>query len=422
MPKLYLKRSLQRLKNLLWHYPKSLIYNLYYRFPAKKLILIGVTGTDGKTTTTLLIHRCLLEAGIKAGSISTLGAKIGDNEVKIGLHTTSPDSSVVQKLLRRMVDHGLTHVVVEVTAHAIDQYRYRGCHFQAAVITNVTHEHLDDFINIDSYTRTKTKLFRQTGIAILNRDDPSYQIIKNQIRSPIITYGINKNSDFQAKNIRTSSDSLSFKVGNLTFKTNSNYHYQIYNILAAHAVLTKLNIDPQILLSVIRHFPEIKGRREEISNPFHFRTLIDFAHTPAALKTTLESLRKITSGKLIVIFGATGGRDQTKRPIMGQVVSQIADIAVITADDTRNEKVKDINCQIIAGVDPLRVKNKSFVYYDIGNRQDAFNLAIKLANPRDTVIACGKGHETTILHGKTEYPWSESAAFRTAFHLKTHHV
>jgi UDP-N-acetylmuramoyl-L-alanyl-D-glutamate--2,6-diaminopimelate ligase len=422
MPKLYLKRSFQRLKNLLWHYPKSLFYNLYYGFPGKKLILIGVTGTDGKTTTTLLIHHCLLEAGIKAGSISTLGAQIGNQEIKIGLHTTSPDSSVVQKLFRRMVDAGITHVVVEVTAHAIDQYRYSGCRFKAAVITNVTHEHLDDFINFSLYTQTKAKLFRHTDFAILNHDDPSYQIIKDKTSASIVTYGINETSDFQAKDIRDSAKLLTFKVSNLTFKTDSNYHHQIYNILAAHAVLQTLHIDPQIILSVIKHFPEIKGRREEISNSYHFRTLIDFAHTPAALKTTLESLKKTTTGKLIVIFGATGGRDQTKRPIMGQVVSQIADVAVITADDTRNEKVENINRQIIAGIDQSRVKSKSFTYYDIGNRQDAFNMAVKLAASGDTIVACGKGHETTILHGKTEYPWSESAAFRTAFRLKTQHV
>lgn len=422
MPKVPLKRSYQRLKNLFWHLPKSLFYSIYYGFPAKKLTLIGVTGTDGKTTTTLLIHHCLLEAGIKAGAISTLGAKIGTQELKIGLHTTSPDPAVVQKLLRQMLDSGITHVVIEITAHAIDQYRFFGCHFQIAVLTNITHEHLDDFINLNFYTQTKAKLFHNSDIAILNRDDPSYQTIKKQIHTKVFSYGIEEKADFQATNIRFSSNSLSFKVNNLNFKTDSNYRYQIYNILAAHAVLSKLNIDSKVILNVIKKFPEIKGRREEVSNSLHLHTLIDFAHTPAALKTTLESLKTTTHGKLIVIFGATGGRDQSKRPIMGQVVSQIADIAIITADDTRNEKVEDINRQIIAGIDPKRLQNKSFIYYNIGNRQDAFNQAIRLASPGDTVIACGKGHETTILHGKTEYPWSESAAFRTAFRLKNQNV
>ena len=415
MSKLYLKRSFQIFKNIFWHFPKSLFFNIYYRFPSRKLTLIGITGTDGKTTTTFLIHRCLTEAGIKCGSISTLGAKIGNNEIKVGLHTTSPDPSVVQKLLRQMVDSGLTHVVIEVTAHAIDQYRFYGCHFHTAVITNVTHEHLDDFLNLNTYTQIKAKLFRHADIAVLNRDDVSYPLIKKQTRATIITYGIDQKADFQALNIHTSLKSLDFQVGKLTFSTDSVYLHQIYNILASLAVLSSLHLDPKILRSVIKHFPEIKGRREEISNTFHFRTLIDFAHTPAALKTTQESLKKSTSGKLIVIFGATGGRDQSKRPIMGHVVSQIADIAIITADDTRNEKVSDINQQIIAGIDS---SNSSFTYYDIQNRQDAFNLAIKLAVPGDTVIACGKGHETTILHGKTEYPWSESAAFRSAFRLR----
>jgi len=418
MPKLYLKRSIQNLKNLFWHYPKNLFYNCYYGFPSKKLTLIGVTGTDGKTTTTFLIHHCLLEAGIKCGSISTLGARIGNKEIEIGLHTTSPDPSVVQKILRQMVDNGITHVVIEVTAHAIDQYRFGSCHFKTAVLTNISHEHLDDFIDLNFYTKIKARLFRHTDNIILNRDDPSYQFVKEQSVAVPITYSITKTSDYQAKNIKYSPTFLSFEVGNLTFKTNSQYQYQIYNILAAHAVLSTFHINPQIILSVIKHFPEIKGRREEIANLFHIRTLVDFAHTPAALHTTLESLKRSTPGKLIVIFGATGGRDQSKRPLMGQVVSQTADIAIITADDTRNEKVEDINRQIIAGVDPLQIKNKKFTYYNIGNRQDAFNLAVKLAIPGDTIIACGKGHENTILHGKTEYPWSESAAYQTAFRLK----
>jgi UDP-N-acetylmuramoyl-L-alanyl-D-glutamate--2,6-diaminopimelate ligase len=410
-----LKRSFQWLKNIFWHYPKALFYNLYYGFPAKKLILIGVTGTDGKTTTTILIHQCLTNAGIKAGLISTVGAKIGSKESTIGLHTTSPDPSKVQQLLRQMVDQGVTHAVIEVTAHALDQYRFHGCHFHTAVLTNTSHEHLDDFLNMADYINTKSKLFYLCDFAILNKDDLSYQQIKKTIQTPLTTYSINQKSDHQAKDITQKPGNLSFNVNDYSFKTNSAYHYQIYNILAAFCVLQSLKIDPQILINTIKQFPEIKGRREEVPNKYHFRTIVDFAHTPNALKNTLSSLRTTTTGKLIVIFGATGGRDQTKRPLMGYEVSLLADIAIITADDTRHEKVEDINQQIISGIDPDK---KTFIYHNIPNRQDAFNLAVKLASPGDTIVACGKGHETTILHGKTEYPWSESDAFRTAFRLK----
>lgn len=415
----YYRIYYQKLKNKLWHYPKSLFFNYYYGYPSKKLILIGVTGTDGKTTTTNLIHQSLLNAGVKAGIISTVGAKIGDQEVKLGLHTTSPDSSVVQKVLLQMVNEGLTHAVIEVTAHALDQYRYGGCHFHITALTNTSHEHLDDFLNLQHYIDTKAKLLVNSDIAIINHDDESYPSILPKLKHTVKTFGINLKSFYQAKNVILSPDLLSFNVGKLIFKTDSTFHYQIYNILIAHAVLDQLKLPSDIILSTILNFPEIKGRREEVKNDYKIHCLIDFAHTPAALKTTLQSLRLHTKGKLIVIFGATGGRDQSKRPLMGRVVSEIADIAIITADDTRNEKVEDINKQIISGLDQKRLDSDKFIYYDIPNRQDAFNLAVKLSSTGDTIIACGKGHETTILHGKTEYPWSESEAFRTAFRQKT---
>lgn len=405
----------QKLKNIFWHLPKNFLINLKYGFPAKKLILIGVTGTDGKTTTCNLIHHVLINSGIKAGLISTIGAKIGNSEYNTQLHMTSPDPVVIQKLLRQMVKENVTHVVLEVTAHALDQFRYFGCKFEIASITNTSHEHLDYFHNLNNYIETKTKLFKSAKIIILNKDDQSFDQIKKQISKPIITYGIDSKSNYQATNIKIDEKELQFKVNNLKIITNSNYYYQIYNILLTLAITDSLKIDSKILIETVKNFPEIRGRMEEFQNDFKFKTLIDFAHTPAALKSTLFSLKKNTSGKLIVIFGATGGRDKTKRPIMGKVVSEIADIAIITSDDTRNEKIEDINEQIISGINKKKTK---FKYFNIPNRQDAFNMAIKLAQTGDTIVACGKGHENTILHGNTEYPWSESEAYRTAFRYK----
>ena len=415
MNKIFVRVFIQKIKNYFWHLPKSFFFSLIYGFPSHKLILIGVTGTDGKTTTVSLIHRCLIDSGINAAVISTLGAKIGNQEIKTGLHTTSPDPSVTQKIFSQMVDSGITHVVVEVTAHAIDQFRYFGCHFQVAGITNVTHEHLDDFISLQSYTLTKSKLLESADFSVLNRDDSSYKLISSRIRRPFVSYGIDQSSDYRAKKVQVGNAKISFLVNSQLFVTDSVYHHQIYNILLSHAILTRLNIDTQILVNAIKNFPEIKGRREEVKNNLQIKCIVDFAHTPAALESILKSLRQNTSGKLIVIFGATGGRDQSKRPLMGKVVSEITDIAIITADDTRNEKIEKINQQIINGITD---QNKKFVYYNLPNRQDAFNLAVKLSSPGDTIVACGKGHETTILHGKTEYPWSETGAFQTAFRQK----
>ncbi|MDD3003245.1 MAG: UDP-N-acetylmuramoyl-L-alanyl-D-glutamate--2,6-diaminopimelate ligase [Candidatus Shapirobacteria bacterium] len=428
----------QKFKNVFLHLPKSFFYNLKYGFPSKKLTLIGITGTDGKTTTCTLVNEILKQSGLKTGLITTIGAKIGDKEIDTGFHTTTPDPSILQKIFNDMVKAGITHVVCEVTSHALDQYRFWGCNFEISGITNTSHEHLDYHKDIESYIGTKAKLFSVSKSAVLNKDDQSFDLIKKQIKIPFKTFSIKKTSDYQAQKIKLDKDSLSFHVNGQKFTTDSNYEYQVYNILLATAICYKLGIKSEIIQQVIKHFPETKGRREEIQNDLNFKTIIDFAHTPFALESSLSSLKKTNQGKTIVIFGATGGRDQSKRSIMGEIVSKLANIALITSDDTRNEKIENINKQIISGIDPkkselidyqevknkkqiqkvLELSNKKFIYFNIPNRQDAFNLAIKLAQPYDVVIACGKGHETTILHGHTEYPWSEAEAFRTAFRLR----
>jgi UDP-N-acetylmuramoyl-L-alanyl-D-glutamate--2,6-diaminopimelate ligase len=430
---------LQKAKNLLWHLPKSLYFNLYYRRPASRLTLIGITGTDGKTTTSSLVYQVLINAGIKAGLVTTIGAKYNDQAIDTGLHLTSPDAAMIQRLLRQMADAGITHVVLETTSHALDQFRYFGCHFAVAGLTNTSHEHLDDFFTMDNYILAKSKLFTHAHNCLLNKDDPSYPLISSKIKpKKITTYSVNQPSKLQAKNIKISPKLLRFNVGPYQFITDTIYRYQIYNILLAFGICQKLKIPTQIFLDTIRHFPEIPGRRQELPNRYGFKTIIDFAHTPAALAQTLNSLKAkaITPGNLIAIFGATGGRDKSKRPLMGETVASIANIAIVTADDTRQENINQINQDIIEGfpataqfadhvqlgptaLSQISLKaKKNFVYFNVPNRQDAFNLAVRLAQKGDTIIACGKGHETTILHGSTEYPWSETEAFRTAFRLK----
>ncbi|MDD4937834.1 MAG: UDP-N-acetylmuramyl-tripeptide synthetase [Candidatus Shapirobacteria bacterium] len=434
-----IKFFFQKIKNTFWHLPKNFFINLKYGFPSKKLILIGITGTDGKTTTCHLVHHVLTASGLKAGLISTNGAIIGNTNHQTKLHMTSPDPKIIQNLLQKMVKEKVTHVVLEVTAHGLDQSRFLLSSFDIAAITNTSIEHLDYFKNIDQYIKTKAKIFNQSKISILNKDDQSFDIIKPILKNKPITFSIKNPSDYQAKNIKITNQKLQFNVNNIQIITDSPYQYQIYNILTAFAICNQLNINPSLFVNSVKKFPQIKGRREEVKNNFKFKTIVDFAHTPAALENTLLSLKKNTQGNLITIFGATGGRDPSKRPLMGNVVSKISNIAIITADDTRNEKIEDINNQIIAGITNKNTKlvnhlnlnqrqinqivkdaNKYFIYFNVPNRQDAFNLAIKLAQPNDTIVACGKGHEDTILHGKTEYPWSETEAFRTAFNLKTH--
>lgn len=421
-----LKFFLQNIKNKFWHLPLSIVARTINFFPDKKLCIIGVTGTDGKTTTATLIYHVLKNAGHKVSLISTVEAKIGDQTLDTGLHTTSPDKFKTFSLIKQMVKNGSQYLVAEVTAHAIQQHRFANIKFDIGIITNVTHEHLDDFRDMDNYTKTKIKLLKNSLYPITNLDDQSFRYAK--YLKPI-TYSINKASKFQAKKIRISHKQLSFSVGDIKFKTDSNYQYQVYNILAAFVASQKLKVPTNIFLNTIRNFPHIKGRREVVENELNINTIIDFAHTPQALRETLKSLKKNSQGRLIVIFGATGQRDKTKRPAMGKAAYRYSDIAIITSDDTRNEDIVDINNQIMSGIptknsqllNPSQtklIKVGQFNYFNVPNRQDAFNLAINIAKPTDTVVACGKGHETTILHGNTDYPWSEAQAFRTAFKQK----
>ena len=190
MSKKTVKSFKQKIKNAFWHHPKNFLISSYFKFPSKKLILIGITGTDGKTTTCHLVHHILTNAGIKAGLISTTGAKIGTNEYPTKLHMTSPDPILIQRLLKKMVEDGVTHVVLEVTAHALDQYRFLGCQFEVAAITNTSHEHLDYFKNMENYINVKAKLFKYSNKIILNKDDQSFDQIKKQVNKPVKSYSI----------------------------------------------------------------------------------------------------------------------------------------------------------------------------------------------------------------------------------------
>lgn len=430
---------LQKLTNILVHWPRSLFWNIKYGFPSRKMTLIGVTGTDGKTTTTILIHQMLKNYGFKVGLISTLGAKIEDDFITTGLHTTSPNPAIIQKLLYQMKQAGITHVVLEVTSHALDQYRYWGCNFQIGIFTNLAQEHLDYHKTMDKYLLAKSKLLKQSTHPVANSDNQYFPKLKKLVGKKILTFGLNDAADLRAINLELKPNSLSFQVDKQTFSTNSPYAYQTYNILASLAVAKLLGIPYTSLQQTIKDFPETKGRREEIANELGIRCIIDFAHTPQALESTLQSIKTTNPNqKIITVFGATGGRDPGKRPLMGQIVSNLSNITIITSDDTRNEKIENIATQIQSGINssvkkleftqPVPTKKEllnakkivkdTHIYIFIPNRQDAITTAILLAQKGDIVITCGKGHEQTMLLGKTEYPWSESEAIRTGLNIR----
>ncbi len=354
-------------------------------WPGKKLYVIGVTGTDGKTTTCTLIYEILKAAGLKADYITTVNSE--------GLHTTNPDPSLLQPLLKKMVEKGMTHCVLEVTSHGLDQNRVMGIDFQIGVLTNITHEHLDYHGTMEKYIEAKSKLFKYVKYAVL----PNFQFeILNLKSNPNV-----KIFKYRKSKIKNVSMAL---VGD----------YNLYNLAAATEVARILGIEKWVKL-VARSFSGVGGRREEVPNKKGFRVFVDFAHTPNALENVLTQLRKETKNRLICVFGCTGERDKEKRPIMGEIAARIADFVIITSDDTRSENQDEIARQIIDGMSnapglratPSLIKEGEGGVFKINDRKKALQKALGMARKGDIVLLAGKGHEKTILHGTTEYPWND---------------
>ncbi len=353
-------------------------------YPARKLVVIGVTGTDGKTTTSHLVYEMLKSAGIKVALVSTVAAYIGGEEIDTGFHVTTPDAKLLQPLIKKIVKAGMTHLVLEVTSHGLDQHRVLGCNFQIGVVTNITHEHLDYHKTFEKYRATKAKLIIGTKYAVLNVDDPNFAYLKDRSGGEVVTYSKTK---IKINNSKLAGD------------------YNLYNIAAAEAVAKIINIQASIIKKAVDNFPGVPGRLEEIKNNLGFRTIVDFAHTPNALEKVLTELRaQLPKGKkLILVFGAAGLRDHSKRSMMGEIATRLADKVIITAEDPRTESLDAIYADIAA---------KNSLRED--DRQKAISLAIKLAKKGDIVVATGKGHEKSMCFGTTEYPWSDREAIEKA--------
>lgn len=430
----------QKIKNWGKHLPEAILANLFFLFPSRRIKLIGVTGTDGKTTVSFLIYHLLSAAGKKAGLVSTVMAKIGGEEIATGLHVTSPHPWKLQQFLKRMVKEKIEYGVLETTSHGLDQYRFWGCHFLVGVLTNITHEHYDYHGNYRGYLLAKAKLIKKAKIAVLNKDDSSFSFL-SQIRRgrPIVSYGIEKRAFFGAEEIRLGRRWTRFKIrekGEIKGEVVSPLlgEFNVANILAAVAAVRSLGVEYQVILPALKNFPGVPGRMEFIPNKQEITVVIDFAHTPNALEKVLRFLRSRLprEGRLIVVFGAAGERDASKRKPMGMIAAREADLIVLTSEDPRGEKPEEIVRQIAAGCRQLGVKRLGLRrasevkakklnrgYFVVINRQEAINFAIRrLAQKKDVVVICGKGHERSMCFGTTEYPWSEHEAVRIALREK----
>jgi len=375
------------IKNI-YHLLVGIFSLIWFRFPAKQLTVIGVTGTDGKTTTATLIYEILKKAGIKTSIITSVRDVVAGKTYDTGFHVTTPNAFYVQKYLREAVDHGDTHAVLEVTSHALDQHRVFGIPFRVGVITNVTHEHLDFHKTFDRYLKTKLKLLQRAKIKIVNKDDQllNSTVMKCSGLSNIISFGIKTDADITPKTF--------------PFTTKLPGIFNQYNCLAAIAATKALYIDPEIIRKAVSEFSGVIGRMEVVYKGV-FTVIVDFAHTPNAIKQALSTVQPLTKGRLIHVFGSAGLRDHTKRPEMGRESSKFADSIVLTEEDYRTENVDEIMDQIQQGI----VQGKDVNRFP--NRADAIRFALKNAKKGDTVIITGKGHEKSLCRGRTEFPWSD---------------
>lgn len=388
------KLMLRQVKNVA-HRTINSFAHLYYGSPGKKMTVIGVTGTDGKTTTSTLIHHILTTAGIKAGISGTLSSA----------HTTTPGSGHLQKLLSEFVKNGCTHAVIEVTSIAVDQHRIAGIGFDIGVLTNIANnEHLDYHGTFEKYKKTKFNFLKSCKVAVLNADDPSFSSwhSHSSTKQKLLTYAIKSKSDISPKTLK--------------YKTNLLGQFNHYNILAAIAVAKELKISDEIIQTAIETFVSPPGRLEIVTTK-PFTVIVDFAHTPQAFEKVLQVARgliKTKKNKLIHVFGATGDRDRDKRPIMSSIASKFDDFIFLTTEDTYSEDPKIILAALEKGLKDSWYEN----YKVTTDRKEAIRRALNYASKGDVVILTGVGHQKSMNVGGKEIPWSEQKTVKEILKIK----
>ena len=404
----------------------GLLAAAYHDFPSRKLVIIGVTGTDGKTTTCLLLHSILKQVSdFRAGYISTISADFGAETSATGLHVTTPSAPRIQAYLAKMVEAGLTHCILEMTSHGLAQGRLNGVDIDVAVLTNVMHEHLDYHGSWEEYRAAKAIMFRmlqdswrkdaQDKVSIINADDPSAATFTAIPADRLITYSIAKQACYRAADIACSPAGTRFQVADQALALRLPGEFNISNALAALSAARALYIHWDAIKAGIAAVEGIPGRMERIDEGQDFIAMVDFAHTPNALKRALEAGRgMLAPGKrLIAVFGSAGLRDIEKRRLMAETSAQLADMTILTAEDPRTESLDDILAVMAAGcLANGGVEGESFIR--IPDRGEAIYEACQMARAGDLVMACGKGHEQSMCFGAVEHPWDDREALRSA--------
>ncbi len=382
----------------------------FYGHPEREIKIIGVTGTNGKTTSCFILKSILDKLGYKTGLLGTVKNIVGDKEYPAAL--TTPDCYELFGLFREMADCGCEYCVMEVSSQALDQRRVDGIRFDAAIFTNLTRDHLDYHGSFENYKAAKHMLFENSDLAILNMDDESAEEMTEGTDCRTVTFSVNNDRcDYSAKNIRNSASGVKYElvsnnnIGRVKFAVPGNF--SVYNSMGAAVCLVELGMDFKAVLDAAAECTGVPGRMEVVPTDTPYTVLIDYAHTPDGLENVLSTVREITDGKVIVVFGCGGDRDKTKRPIMGEIAVKMADVAVITSDNPRSEDPESIIEDITAGIGRYGAK----VIVD-SDRTGAIEKALETAKEGDIVVLAGKGQETyqILASGKIHYDEREVVA------------
>lgn len=395
---------------LFYHYLRAVLANIMYGFPSRGMTIIGITGTNGKTTTTNIIARGLKASGKKVFMFSTVNYFIGEKEFRNDTKMTSPDPFLLQKLLKQAKNEGCEIAVIETSSHAIIMNRVWGIEYDIAVLTNITQDHLDLHKTMDNYVRTKLQLFktliskkRKPGIkktAIINLESDYKELFLAEVYDNLTTYGMDYEATLRPSNIQNEIAYTSFDVKfpgswwQISIKTKMRGRHNMYNILAAMGVFLSLGMKPEEIQKAILDVESVPGRLEDVNNYEGFKIFIDYAHTPDALEKTLQTLRDIQGVKrIITVFGATGDRDKTKRPIMGKIVSDMSDFVILTQDDDYSEKTSAIIKDVLPWIERKEGEN----FWIIPERESAIRTALLEAQENDAVLIAGKGDEHVMV-------------------------
>ena len=395
----------------------AVISELFYDSPSQRLKLIGVTGTNGKTTTTHLLEAVIAGQNYKTGLLGTVKYKVGNETLPV--MATTPEAPDLQRILRIMVDRGVSYAVMEVSSHALELNRVSGCDFDIAVLTNVTDDHLDFHQTHERYLSAKGKLFSQLGgsflkgatprFAVLNADDANYDYFLRQSTVQSLSYGIREGAAVRAENIEVTGEGVKFRLvspwGNEYFSLKLTGYFNVYNALAATSAALLGGIPLQGIKHALENIRGIPGRFERVDRGQDFLVIVDYAHTPDGLENILKTARGIVRGKIITVFGCGGERDRAKRPVMGRIAGQYSDYCILTSDNPRGEDPWQIISEVEAGLQERKTRGSGYTVQP--DRYEAIKLGVELARAGDMVIIAGKGHENYQIFADYTIPFSD---------------